>query len=104
MKFRELRVGGVAPPLPRHLCKLFKVNIFFPNEQNITFLYRQRCLFFFLQSFHLCWEQEKKKKKESDRENVYFFWEPRSVIESTFVRLIPRLFESVEVTGNLYTL
>lgn len=75
-------------------------------KQNITFAYRQRGLAdvktFSLQSFHLRWEQEK-KKKESDQENVYFSWEPRSVIEPTFVRLIPRLFESVEVTGNLYT-
>lgn len=80
----------------------------FPFEhfrQNITFLYRQ-CdfaddnLFFFMLSFHLCWEQE---KKSLDEDNVYFFGEPRSVIEPTFVRLIPWLFGSVEVTGNLYT-
>lgn len=47
--------------------------------------------------------KKKKRKKELDQENVYFSWEPHSVIEPTFVRLIPQLFESVEVTGNLYT-
>lgn len=111
MKFHELHAEGVAVTAPQasspgcQLCKQLEVNIFSPYEhfkRNITFLYRQRGLFFFSAELPLVLGA-REKKKELDQENVYFFGEPRSVIEPTFVRLIPRLFESVEVTGNLYT-